>query len=156
MKHALLVAISSAVSFLLGREWGGARQRWSLATPPEAVGSVGQFDELPALPVNGNHNPSGALTKRVMIAAGRVPHLTGFSGTQLSSGQRVPAHRHPTMHEVFYVVSGGGTFTIGGQKHAVASGSFVHLAPGEEHSIEPHDGPGPGLRMVYFGIATDE
>ena len=59
------------------------------------------------------------------------------------------------MHEVFYVVSGEGVFTIAGRRHAVRTGSFIHLAPGEEHSIETRHSPESALRMIYFGIATD-
>ena len=155
--HMFVVMLSSAVSFFLGIQYGAATQRWSHPSSRGTIGVVGNFDELPALPVNGNHNPSGKLTKRIMIAPGQVPHLTGFSGTLLSPGQTVPAHRHPTMHEVFYVVSGEGVFTIAGRRHAVRTGSFIHLAPGEEHSIETRRSPESesALRMVYFGIATD-
>ena len=153
--HVFVVVLSSAVSFFLGRQYGASSQRWSQPSARETIGVVGNFDELPALPVNGNHNPGGKLTKRIMIAPGRVPHLTGFSGTLLSPGQTVPAHRHPTMHEVFYVVGGEGTFTIAGRRHDVRTGSFIHLAPGEEHSIDTRNGAGSALRMVYFGIATD-
>ena len=149
--HSPAALLACILSFFAGVHWKASRFARGGIT-----GVVGHWDAQQPLPVAHSHNPDGTLTKRVMIPNGRVPHLTGFSGTHLLPGHAVPLHRHKTMHEVFYVLDGAGAFNIGGQRHPVRSGSFVHLAPGEEHSIEPAAGNPAGLKMIYFGVATDE
>jgi hypothetical protein len=94
-----------------------------------AAGKVIYLDEIPAKPVN--HDISADATdkrpimKRVMISNGEIPHLTGFSAARLEPGQQVPRHSHKTMHEVFFVKDGTGTFDIDGQMIDVKKGTLM-------------------------------
>lgn len=53
---------------------------------------------------------------------------------EVAPGGRTPYHSHPWEHEV-YVLSGRGTVRRKDGEAAVGPGSFVYVAPGEEHNF---------------------
>jgi quercetin dioxygenase-like cupin family protein len=106
--------------------------------------------DLAALPRQGvTHDPH--VLKRVLLAAGAVPHLTNLSQAELHPGQVVSRHAHVDMHEVFLVESGAGGMTVDDTEVELRAGVCVVVEPGEAHRIAQR-GDDP-LVLTYFGIA---
>jgi len=80
-----------------------------------------------------SHDPD--VKKRVILKDGMVPYLTNFSQTTIRPGDACSEHRHATMHEVFLVEKGAGTFRIDGEDHAVRAGDCVYIAPTISHAM---------------------
>lgn len=76
--------------------------------------------------------------------------LTQFAYGRLESRENIPEHRHPTMEEFFYFLSGTGTYMINGQTVALKAGVAVKIPPGALHILTAHE----TLGFLYFGIAT--
>ena len=97
-----------------------------------------------------SHN--AAISKKVMLQPGDLPHLTQFAQAQFPPGAIAGAHQHRDMHEVFFVESGTGQIIIDGRPHPLMPGVCVAVAPGELHEVS---NTGADLLVVtYFGIAT--
>lgn len=106
---------------------------------------------LSQLPDEGvSHNPE--IRKKVMVRAGVVPHLTGFSRSALMPGQVARAHAHADMHEIFFVANGEGTISINDSKHAIGPGTCIVVEPGETHEIS--NSGQTELVLFYFGIES--
>lgn len=73
----------------------------------------------------------------------------------LAPGEAPPPHVHDDTEQVFYVLQGQGTLTIGeeGQRHAVKAGDVVRIPPSTLHSIEA-DGETP-LRYLAVDCFTE-
>lgn len=56
-------------------------------------------------------------------------------------GQAAPAHKHPSQDEIFIVVEGKATFTIGGEKIPAEALQALLVPAGTEHTIA-NEGPG--------------
>jgi quercetin dioxygenase-like cupin family protein len=70
---------------------------------------------------------------------------------EVSAGGSTPYHTHPWEHEV-YVLSGTGRVRRQGGETAIGAGSFVYVAPGEEHAFAcTGDGPLAFLCVVPAG-----
>jgi quercetin dioxygenase-like cupin family protein len=50
-------------------------------------------------------------------------------------GAAVPAHTHHDEEQVYYVLRGHGTVTLGSRRHAVGPGSAVYIPLGTEHGV---------------------
>lgn len=66
-------------------------------------------------------------------------------------------HAHRSLHEVWYVEKGHGVFLIDDEPTIISAGHFVHVAPGEPHSVLNHTGlkddhPDEDLELVYFSV----
>lgn len=82
-------------------------------------------------------------------------------------GQHTVTHHHPRQDEVFYIVEGRGTFTIGEERIAVEPSSVIFVAAHEPHGIVADAesrlvvlfAKGPGARFfdtpLNEGIAAD-
>lgn len=97
-----------------------------------------------------SHN--SAIRKQVHLANGEVPHVTQFARSIMQSGQVAPAHSHADMWEVFQVTAGTLTLVVDGEKHRLAAGSSITLAPGEVHELSNEGSE--ELHLSYFGILT--
>lgn len=95
-----------------------------------------------------SHNP--AISKRVMLRLGDLPHLTNFSQARFAPGQVAIAHAHTDMYEVFFVESGSGTIRIDQQPYSLTPGVCVAAEPGEVHEVS-NTGQ-EELVLTYFGI----
>lgn len=107
---------------------------------------VVSLDQLPEQP--NSHNPE--IKKKVMLRKGEVEHLTNFSQTILTSGQRALAHSHEDMYEVFLVESGDGVAVVNGQEVPLTAGSCIMIEPGETHEFR--NTSSTDLTLTYFGI----
>jgi mannose-6-phosphate isomerase-like protein (cupin superfamily) len=97
-----------------------------------------------------SHDPE--IVKRVMLRNGDVPHLTNFSQARFGPGQRVTAHSHADMYEVFFVEAGRGQIIVDGAEYPLEPGRCTLVEPGEVHELL-NEGPGE-LVLTYFGIAV--
>lgn len=114
-----------------------------------AHGSVLHLDDLPYKSTVHNDKQGSPIRKKQFIQPFIIPNLSGFQVATLTDGQTVETHAHESMHEIFYVLSGLGTFEVDGKAHSVSPGTMVHLAPHEIHSIRTNDSD---LTVAYFGI----
>ena len=94
------------------------------------------------------HNP--AVTKRVLLRAGEVPHLTQFAQARFTPGEMAGPHAHPDMSEVFFVEAGRGRITVDGLDSPLDPGTCVVVEPGEAHAIT-NIGDSE-LVLTYFGV----
>lgn len=106
------------------------------------------LDELPHEGVS--HDP--AISKRVMLRRGDVPHVTTFARATLLPSQTAHAHEHPDMYEVFFAERGEGKITVDGVPHRFAPGVCVVVEPGERHEVT--NDSDAELVLSYFGIAA--
>jgi quercetin dioxygenase-like cupin family protein len=97
-----------------------------------------------------SHNP--AISKRVLLRDGDLPHLTNFSQAEFLPGQVAAAHAHPDMAEVFFVESGTGAIAINDQVYPLEAGVCVAVEPGEIHEVK-NTGETP-LLLTYFGLRS--
>jgi quercetin dioxygenase-like cupin family protein len=65
---------------------------------------------------------------------------------QVPLGAGIRVHRHATMDEVFYVLSGTGTFALNEARHAVQPGATIFIPRGAWHGFE---NPGSELVLVW-------
>lgn len=54
---------------------------------------------------------------------------------RLPPGARTTPHYHRQTEEIYYILRGGGTMTIGSEERAVAPGDAIAIPPGEIHTI---------------------
>jgi mannose-6-phosphate isomerase-like protein (cupin superfamily) len=64
------------------------------------------------------------------------------------------AHRHPHVGEVYYVMGGNGTVTVGQEKLAITAGDAVPVQPGEIHSLA-NTGT-DSLELMIIGVTTQK
>ncbi len=107
---------------------------------------INDLNQLP--PESVSHNP--AISKRVMLRSGDVPHLTNFSQAHFATGQIAPGHAHEDMWEVFFVTAGYGIIRINGKEYSLSPGVCVTVEPGEVHQIENNGAE--ELILTYFGL----
>jgi quercetin dioxygenase-like cupin family protein len=107
--------------------------------PPQTL--AGQDHGLPiGLPI----------TKRVLLRAGELPHLTNFAQAYFEPGQVAAAHAHGDMVEVFWVQEGTGEILVAGQIQPLGPGVCVVVEPGEQHELR-NTGE-VKLVLLYFGL----
>ncbi len=107
---------------------------------------VVSLDDLPERHVS--HNPE--IRKKVMLEAGDLPHVTGFSQARFGPGQVASPHAHADMHEVFFVEAGAGTIRVDGEVYRLEAGTCVAVAPGEVHEVA--NTGSTDLVLTYFGV----
>lgn len=111
------------------------------------ISNIKDTSEIPA-------NHKGNILKRVLLNKGEIPHLMMFSSATFKPLQKVEAHKHDTMYEIFFIQSGKAEFIINTKKIEVSTGDCITIEPGEIHSqSNPFQ---EDVTWLYFGIATDE
>jgi mannose-6-phosphate isomerase-like protein (cupin superfamily) len=90
--------------------------------------------------------------KRVFLRKDNVESsLTQFAYGELGAGEGVEMHRHPTMEEYFFFLTGKGIFNIGDESFLLSKDVFIHVPADVPHQMM-NDGT-EQLTFVYFGIA---
>jgi quercetin dioxygenase-like cupin family protein len=90
--------------------------------------------------------------KRVIARGGVLPHVTQIAEALFDEPFVVAPHEHPTMYEVFYVLEGTATYTVGAQVHEAGPGDLVIVPPATRHSIRVTT---PPHRIFYWGLAVE-
>ncbi|WP_010135649.1 cupin domain-containing protein [Ochrovirga pacifica] len=93
------------------------------------------------------------IKKKVFIGKDEIPQLMMFGSAVFLPGQKVEAHVHATMYEVFYIQKGRIDFVIDDKKITVSEGDCITVEAGEVHS--QHNNYNQEVSWIYFGIATD-
>jgi len=62
----------------------------------------------------------------------------------VAPGQSQKAHRHEDQDKIYYVLEGGGRFTLGGQQERLAAGEALVALAGVDHGLT-NDGTEPLL-----------
>jgi quercetin dioxygenase-like cupin family protein len=93
---------------------------------------VAKWDEVEAKGVS--EQGAEGVTLRVLMGENVGAPTCAMRRFDVAPGGRTPYHAHPWEHEV-YVLSGKGKVRRAGGESAVEGGSFVYVAPGEEHSF---------------------
>jgi mannose-6-phosphate isomerase-like protein (cupin superfamily) len=101
------------------------------------------------------HGGSGTVRYRRALAP--IVFLTNWSyvdhlliAPQSSEG----SHRHPHVGEVYYVMAGSGTVSVGAERASIAAGDAVPVRPGEIHSFA-NSGTGD-LELMIIGVTTEK
>jgi quercetin dioxygenase-like cupin family protein len=110
--------------------------------PPHEVGQLVMKSrvDVPALPIL-----NGKGTARILLEQEDTnsPALA-LSVIEWDPKAEAPRHQHPGSAEVLYVVSGGGTLTVGSESYPFAAGDAIHIP-----ADQPHGGKfGPGEKTV--------
>lgn len=89
--------------------------------------------------------------KEVILRGGVLPGVTQVAVATLDEGFEAELHSHPTMYEIYFVLSGKAEYRLNGVEHAVEPGDFLVVPPGTVHRQRVTEGP---HSIFYWGMAT--
>lgn len=92
------------------------------------------------------------ISKEVLLGKGEVPHITQFAIAHVGVGQRVEAHSHSDMYEVFFVVKGSGELNVNGEIFRISKDDTFVIEPNEPHSITNNEAE--DMVLQYFGVIS--
>jgi quercetin dioxygenase-like cupin family protein len=91
--------------------------------------------------------------KHVLLRGGVLPSTTQVAVGVFPEVCKTDLHSHPTMYEMYFVLEGAATYTVGEKRYEVSAGDFVVVPPGVVHQQEVTKAP---HRIFYWGIAIGE
>ncbi len=98
-----------------------------------------------------SHDPS--IKKKIILEKNTVPKLMNLGKATLKPGQCTTKHKHNTMYEIFYVLSGKAKFNIEGKSFEIEKEQCILIEPRETHSqSNPYK---KNVDLLYFGISTE-
>ena len=107
---------------------------------------VSKLDQLKLSVVSHNHN----IAKKQILDNTVCAPLAQFAQAVFPPGEKVAAHSHADMTEVFFVQSGSGTIRVNDTRITLSPGTTVTVQPGEQHEL---DNTGEqDLVILYFGL----
>ena len=125
------------------------------ASRPRPRGSVVHLHDLPMRPTSHKDEQGRPVLKQQLMEPFAVPRVTGFSVATFQPNQQVFRHAHANMHEFFYVLKGqGAIIQVNDDDHVVQEGTFVHVAPGEQHAVFTN--AVDDLQLLVVGVVTDD
>lgn len=88
-------------------------------------------------------NQRGGQTSYLLLAKGQFGsrHLA-VTWVECPADSEQPRHEHPTQEQVYVIIRGRGTMTVGDQEQAVEAGMLIFVPPRTGHSIRT-TGHGP-------------
>jgi quercetin dioxygenase-like cupin family protein len=89
--------------------------------------------------------------KQVLASSGVLPGVTQVAVATFPECIETELHSHPTMYEVYFVLEGRATYTIGDTLYDVGPGDFFIVQPGVVHNQKVTSAP---HRIFYWGLAT--
>ena len=110
---------------------------------------ISELAQLAATPVRHNE----AILKRMMLQPGDARPIVQFSQATFPPGEGVEAHRHESMHEVFFVQQGEVEFIVNGTSQCATAGACLLAEAGELHALR-NIGQEP-LLLLFFGVEVD-
>ena len=78
----------------------------------------------------------GSTIRELLNGANAPLHNQSLAEASLAPGQKTARHFHPRAEEIYFVLSGRGTMTIGESGRAVQSGDAIAIPAGAPHCIE--------------------
>ncbi|NJB83408.1 cupin domain-containing protein [Wenyingzhuangia aestuarii] len=106
-------------------------------------------NSLPKIPTSHHTD----ILKKVFIHKESIPNLMMFGSATFKPSQKVTAHQHNTMYEVFYIQKGTIDFIINNKKVTATVGDCITIEPKEIH--EQQNNYKEDVEVIYFGIAVD-
>lgn len=70
----------------------------------------------------------------------------------LPAGRAVAPHYHGEIEEIYYILSGTGVMTVGGESHEVGTGDAIYVPRGSRHTLK-NTGAEPIRLLVACGPA---
>jgi mannose-6-phosphate isomerase-like protein (cupin superfamily) len=105
-----------------------------------------QTTSLETSPVNHR----GGQSSHLLLAKGQFgSQQLAITWVDCPPGSEQPAHEHDGKEQVYVIVRGSGTMTVGDDRREVLAGTLVFVPPGMGHSIR-NDGPD----MLVYVSAT--
>ena len=170
MDYCIVLLIGIALGSFLGSMHNSRSESLSMSQSQSKIrkgdlgptkGLVTNIEDAPVRNTVHIDEQGRPITKQQLLEPFVIPNLVGFSVATFLPGQvMMPPHEHETMHELFYVISGRGWFSIdvgaGSKNVEVVPGTFLHMAPGEKHGIWVADSSKEPLKMVVTGVAVGE
>ncbi len=98
-----------------------------------------------------SHDPE--LLKRVLLRAGEVAGMFQLAHCRLPAGCGTSPHAHSDMTEVFIVVGGRGSATVGTRRVRLEQFDCVVVGPGERHRLRAASDS--ALELLYFGLPRE-
>jgi quercetin dioxygenase-like cupin family protein len=89
--------------------------------------------------------------KQVLAGQGVLPGVTQVAVATFPECQETELHTHPTMYEIYFVLEGRATYTIGDAAYEVGPGDFFVVKPGVPHKQQVTSAP---HRIFYWGMAV--
>lgn len=92
------------------------------------------------------------LVSSILLQKGDLADV-GFTATwvEVEPGSRQRLHDHPS-EQIYVLVGGRGTMTVGGEERQVAAGDLVYVPPGTRHGIR--NAADSETNLVYVSAAT--
>ena len=78
--------------------------------------------------------------------------ITQIAIASLQKDEIIPFHLHESMEEVFYILSGNGTFYIEDENINAIENSCIRIPVGFLHSIKANT----YMKFFYFGVAVNK
>lgn len=94
-----------------------------------------------------SHNQS--ILKKVIAKNGDIPHITQIAQATLKPGDKVEAHAHKDLYEVFYIETGECEVIVNDKSQHLLTGDVITIEPGDEHEFVNNSGN--SMTMFYFG-----
>jgi quercetin dioxygenase-like cupin family protein len=115
----------------------------------QATEQVAQANGYSLAPEAGEHliQRGGNIFINVAPTTGSKDSAMGTQ--QVLTGIGIPIHRHFEMDEAFYVLEGGGTFTLGDSQHPIEKGSSIFIPRNNWHGFQ-----NPGRELALLWMAT--
>ena len=109
---------------------------------------IARSKDIAPEPIRHNEN----ILKKVLLKSGMVGKITQIAEATLAQGEATELHHHPTMYEVYFIITGRAIYTVNDQEYEVGPGDLFVFEPLEKHNQRVIEGP---HRIFYFGLATD-
>jgi len=110
---------------------------------------ISHLDEIEPQPLAHD----AAILKRILLSESQLPSNVRLSQATFAPGERITAHCHPELSEVFYVLSGNAELIVDGQSQLIRQGHAFCIDPGEMHQII--NGTSSPLSLLYFGLVPN-
>jgi mannose-6-phosphate isomerase-like protein (cupin superfamily) len=95
-------------------------------------------------------NHRGGQSSHLLLAKGQFgSQQLAITWVDCPPGSEQPVHEHDGKEQVYVIVRGSGTMTVGDERREVSAGTLVFVPPGMGHSIR-NDGPD----MLVYVSAT--
>ena len=88
--------------------------------------------------------------KSVLLRGGVLPGVTQVAVAKFDEHGEVELHVHPTMYEIYYVLEGAATYSVGEETHEAEPGDLVVAPPATSHGLRVTRAP---HRVFYWGVA---
>lgn len=153
LKQNLIVLVAFIVGILLGHVSGKANSSANDVGPKQGI--VLQLKDVPFRNTSHVDDQGRPIVKQQLIEPFAVPNFVGVSIATFKPGQTMlPVHQHSSLHEFFYVISGRGIIQRDGVEHKVSAGTFLHMAPFENHGIWIPKDYKEDMKMLVCGVTV--